>query len=282
MASGAGGTNWVYATLGLALVAATGAGFGWLNYRAADQALAAVRAATLAQEAAEDARRVPEEALQAIREWESEWERLMVQAVEEAVLATAERAEERQTEWEQVMTEAIDDALRTAQEQASEWRGQWEKKMEQALRRAPRVGSDPAGGRESVIEQVLEESVRAAEQEEAEQVADEMEARINATEVAIHATLSGALELYRVHVGHYPTRHEGALRALLEQPADEESAELWRGPYVESAKLLRDAWGNSLFYENPGTYNTSGYDLFSAGPDGEYDSPDDIVNWERP
>jgi hypothetical protein len=45
-------------------------------------------------------------------------------------------------------------------------------------------------------------------------------------------------------------------------------------------RALVDPWGNNYRYQCPGKHNRTSFDLQSAGPDGEYDTEDDIKNWE--
>jgi general secretion pathway protein G len=102
------------------------------------------------------------------------------------------------------------------------------------------------------------------------------DAKVGAAKSSI-AQLESALERFNVQLDRYPTTEEG-LKALVEVPTGEEGK--WRGPYI---KLLRpDPWGNPYQYKNPGTHNTSGYDLWSRGADGvdggEGDGAD-IGNW---
>lgn len=55
-----------------------------------------------------------------------------------------------------------------------------------------------------------------------------------------------------------------------------------KGKYVNEKKLvLIDPWLNPLRYEYPGLNNNveNGFDIWSAGPDGEYDNEDDVKNW---
>ena len=66
------------------------------------------------------------------------------------------------------------------------------------------------------------------------------------------------------------------LMALIEKPDDEEEAKKWAGPYLK-AESLKDSWGNDYIYVYPGEYNEDGYDLSSAGPDGEEGTDDDDV-----
>ena len=105
-------------------------------------------------------------------------------------------------------------------------------------------------------------------------------ARIDLTQALITSGLNGALDRYRLDMGNYPGKNDG-LMALVEPPDDKDLAKKWRGPYLKSAKDLKDAWGNDLVYEFPGRYNENGYDLSSAGPDGEEGTDDDITNWEK-
>jgi general secretion pathway protein G len=105
----------------------------------------------------------------------------------------------------------------------------------------------------------------------------EKKARIDTTYATING-LDSQLKLFRLHCGRFPTTEEG-LAVLLQQPDDEVLAEKWAGPYLE--KVPRDAWGNELIYESPGTYNEETYDLSSPGPNGQPGDDDDITNWEK-
>ncbi|MBI1871650.1 MAG: type II secretion system protein GspG [Chlamydiae bacterium] len=53
---------------------------------------------------------------------------------------------------------------------------------------------------------------------------------------------------------------------------------------VEALYRVIDPWGNNLQYIQPGTHNTSSFDIYSYGPDGqtgigEDKTKDDITNW---
>ncbi len=87
-------------------------------------------------------------------------------------------------------------------------------------------------------------------------------------------TLATQLELYRQHVGMYPT----SLDDLVKCPAHLNSRS-WGGPYVTDPHSLKDAWGHRLLYKVPGLTNVKGYDLWSPGPDGDDGTDDDIGNW---
>jgi len=87
------------------------------------------------------------------------------------------------------------------------------------------------------------------------------------------------LEEFKLDCGRYPSEDEGLL-ALLEQPDDEELEERWAGPYVTHEKL-KDPWTHDLLYQYPGEFNEEGFDVSSAGPDGQEGNDDDIGNWEK-
>lgn len=98
------------------------------------------------------------------------------------------------------------------------------------------------------------------------------QARITAAQTQI-ATFGTALDAFEVDTGSYPRGTDG-LSQLVVQPSDVTG---WRGPYLKSDIPL-DQWGHPYVYEYPGRVNASGYDLRSAGPDGQLNTADDIVN----
>ncbi len=98
------------------------------------------------------------------------------------------------------------------------------------------------------------------------------EARITAAQTQI-ATFGTALDAFEVDTGSYPRGSDG-LQQLVVQPANITN---WRGPYLKSDIPL-DPWGHPYLYEYPGKMNPSGYDIRSAGPDGQTGTADDIVN----
>lgn len=98
------------------------------------------------------------------------------------------------------------------------------------------------------------------------------QARITAAQTQI-ASFATALDAFEVDTGQYPRGGDG-LSQLLVQPADVRN---WRGPYMKT-DIPADPWGNAYVYEFPGRVNANGYDLRSAGPDGQMNTGDDIVN----
>ena len=88
--------------------------------------------------------------------------------------------------------------------------------------------------------------------------------------------LDGALEQYRIDVGHFPSTEEG-LAALNQAPSGANAA--WFGPYLKKEVPL-DPWGRQYVYANPGTHGEM--DLYSLGKDGREGGrgeDSDITNW---
>lgn len=93
----------------------------------------------------------------------------------------------------------------------------------------------------------------------------------------VTSTAKTSLWGYKMAVGRFPTTEEG-LKALIQAPAS--AGERWKGPYFDPPKLPNDPWGSPYQYRYPGTKNTSGYDVYSFGPDGQDGTADDIGNWD--
>jgi general secretion pathway protein G len=83
------------------------------------------------------------------------------------------------------------------------------------------------------------------------------------------------LELYRQHVGAYPS----SLDDLITVPAGVDAGR-WAGPYITNLDDLKDGWDHPLRYKAPGNKNRGQYDLWSAGADGVDGTKDDIGNWK--
>ncbi len=88
--------------------------------------------------------------------------------------------------------------------------------------------------------------------------------------------VAGALDLYRLEVGHYPTQQEG-LVALIEPQSRESN---WNGPYLKKRENIDDPWGRLLIYRIPGQHGE--YDLYSLGADnavGGEGENQDVTSW---
>ncbi len=91
--------------------------------------------------------------------------------------------------------------------------------------------------------------------------------------------IEGALNLFKIDNGFYPTTDQG-LEALITPPTTgEEPQNFMEGGYMK--KLPNDPWGNPYAYLSPGEHGD--FDLISFGADGEEGGEGrdaDIGNWE--
>jgi general secretion pathway protein G len=79
------------------------------------------------------------------------------------------------------------------------------------------------------------------------------------------------LQLYESMNGFYPSSAQG-LQALVTQPSNDPRPARW---YQFFKQVPKDPWGSDYVYRCPGLKNSSGYDLYSAGPDRMADTADD-------
>ena len=89
--------------------------------------------------------------------------------------------------------------------------------------------------------------------------------------------LAGALDMYRMDVGRYPTTSEG-LQALVEKPS---SARVWNGPYLRKKNVPLDPWMYDYQYTSPGEHGR--FDLYSYGADnasGGEGEDQDVNSWD--
>lgn len=101
--------------------------------------------------------------------------------------------------------------------------------------------------------------------------------RVTAAGVEIK-NIGAAISRFEIDVGRYPRSEEG-LQALVELPGGV-TEDRWKGPYLEGG-IPKDPWGNAYSYIVPGRHNTKGFDLSSAGPDGQEGTEDDVFNWSK-
>jgi len=100
-------------------------------------------------------------------------------------------------------------------------------------------------------------------------------AKTDAAHIQIE-NLAGALDLFRLDVGRYPTQTEG-LEALVEHPSGLNS---WNGPYLKQKSIPADPWARAYVYKIPGDHGD--YDLYSLGADGAPGGTgenQDVTNW---
>jgi general secretion pathway protein G len=94
--------------------------------------------------------------------------------------------------------------------------------------------------------------------------------------------LEGALELYRMDNGRFPTTEQG-LDALVQAPTLEPLPRNYPpGGYLKGGRVPTDPWGEIYQYEMPGVNNAHAFDLWSLGADGSPGGEGvdaDITNW---
>jgi general secretion pathway protein G len=96
------------------------------------------------------------------------------------------------------------------------------------------------------------------------------------------ASLSAALDAYRLDNGRYPTTEQG-LAALWQAPTAGPRPSNWRGPYLRQAVPV-DPWGAAYVYRAPGDHTPTGFDLSSMGVDGKAGGTGeaaDITSWKQ-
>ncbi|MDD8060499.1 MULTISPECIES: type II secretion system major pseudopilin GspG [Shewanella] len=87
--------------------------------------------------------------------------------------------------------------------------------------------------------------------------------------------LENALDMYKLDNSIYPTTEQG-LDALVTKPSSSPEPRNFRdGGYVK--RLPQDPWRNDYYLLSPG--ENGKIDIFSAGPDGQAGSEDDIGSW---
>ncbi|QDU89984.1 Type II secretion system protein G precursor [Pirellulimonas nuda] len=101
-------------------------------------------------------------------------------------------------------------------------------------------------------------------------------ANINAAKAQV-SQFATSIDMYKFDTKQYP----GTLEELIQKPSDSTMAERWAGPYLDKSKVPVDPWDNEFKYSKEGKKNSDKYDVWSAGPDGQDGSDDDIGNWEK-
>lgn len=80
--------------------------------------------------------------------------------------------------------------------------------------------------------------------------------------------IAKSMDIYRLQNGSYPSTSQG-IGALVKPPKGK--------PIMDS--MPTDPWGNEYIYANPGTHNTTKFDIRSKGNDGIDGNEDDVGNW---
>jgi general secretion pathway protein G len=103
------------------------------------------------------------------------------------------------------------------------------------------------------------------------------ESKVKAARIQVES-FSGALDLFYLDNGRYPTSSEG-LAALSQRPG---SVETWNGPYLRGGAVPNDPWGHAYVYRSPSEHGA--YEIVSYGSDGQEGGTGtaaDITSWQR-
>lgn len=87
--------------------------------------------------------------------------------------------------------------------------------------------------------------------------------------------LESAIQMYRVRTSTFPTTEQG-LEALVNAPTTDPIPRNYPSDGIIQ-RLPKDPWGNDYYLLSPGEMGT--FDVFSAGPDMQPGTDDDIGNW---
>jgi type II secretion system protein G len=105
---------------------------------------------------------------------------------------------------------------------------------------------------------------------------DEAAAKIGRTQNDI-STLALAITSYEVLGRTLPSTAQG-LRALVERPLSEPRPSAW---VQQLSALPTYPLSHDYYYVRPGKHNPAAFDLYSAGPDLQPGTVDDIGNWQQ-
>ena len=86
--------------------------------------------------------------------------------------------------------------------------------------------------------------------------------------------LKGSIQEYELATRGGPPTTEQGLAALVNRPGGENAPRVWRQILKE---IPQDQWQKEFQYRRPGR-NGSAYEIFSAGPDGQVGTDDDITS----
>lgn len=90
--------------------------------------------------------------------------------------------------------------------------------------------------------------------------------------------LENALDMYKLDNNIFPSTQQG-LESLVEKPSGSPEPRSYRdNGYIR--RLPKDPWGNDYMIQSPGEFGD--IDIFSAGPDTQPGTDDDIGNWNMP
>jgi len=88
------------------------------------------------------------------------------------------------------------------------------------------------------------------------------ESKVKAAKIQLQS-FSGALDLFYLDAGRYPSTSEG-LSALVQRTP---GVAAWNGPYLKGGSLPNDPWNHPYMYRSPGERGP--FEIMSYGSDGQ-------------
>ena len=87
------------------------------------------------------------------------------------------------------------------------------------------------------------------------------ESKVKAARIQLQS-FSGALDLFNLDAGRYPSTAEGLAALVRRMPG----VDAWNGPYLRGGTVPNDPWNHPYVYRAPG--ERGAYDIVSLGSDG--------------
>ena len=94
------------------------------------------------------------------------------------------------------------------------------------------------------------------------------------------STIEGALDIYKLQNGGYPTTAQG-LQALVSAPSGVNASTYQAGGYLKGKSVPTDPWGKPYLYASPGQHGEA--DVWTLGRDGKEGGEGadaDIASWQ--
>lgn len=102
-------------------------------------------------------------------------------------------------------------------------------------------------------------------------------AKITATQQKL-MTVYGAVQQYEINAKTLPSSDQG-LQALVSRPGGRPEPRMWVQLLKE--EQLLDSWNNPFKYYTPARDNSDAFEILSAGPDGQFETQDDISSTDE-
>jgi len=85
-------------------------------------------------------------------------------------------------------------------------------------------------------------------------------------------SFESSMAMYKLNAGSFPTTQQG-LKALQDKPTSTPVPRRW---VQVMSKIPADPWGADYGYRFPGKKRANDFEMFSKGPDGLENTPDDL------